>query len=76
MSIIQRRSSQLGMIDKSNSAVRNVCASTSRLLIYPVGKGRVIVSTLRILENPGKHPAADRLLINLVNFADKTAEPT
>jgi len=44
----------------------------SNLLIYTVGKGRVIVSTLRILDNLGRHPAADRLLVNLVNFADKT----
>ncbi len=41
----------------------------SNLLIYNVGRGEVIVSTLRILENLEKNPAADRVLLNMVSFA-------
>jgi len=32
---------------------------------YKVGEGRIILNTMRILENVGRHPAADRLLLNL-----------
>jgi hypothetical protein len=41
----------------------------SNLLIYRLGQGRVIVSTMRILENLEKNPAADRVLLNMVSFA-------
>jgi hypothetical protein len=34
---------------------------------YRAGAGRLILSTPHILENLGDHPAADRLLLNLVN---------
>lgn len=43
----------------------------SNLLIYNFGSGKVIVSTLRILPNLGKNPAADRILLNMVAFASK-----
>ncbi|HWB95130.1 MAG TPA: CocE/NonD family hydrolase, partial [Bryobacteraceae bacterium] len=43
----------------------------SNLLIYSLGEGKVIVSTLRLEENLGRHPAADRLFLNLVTFAAK-----
>ena len=41
----------------------------SNLLIYRLGRGKVIVCTLRILENLEKNPAADRVLLNMVSFA-------
>jgi hypothetical protein len=43
----------------------------SSLLIasYNSGKGRFILSTPYVLENLDTHPAADRLLLNLVRFA-------
>ena len=42
---------------------------------YRFGAGSVLVNTLRILENVGRHPAADRLLINLINYAGEGAFP-
>jgi hypothetical protein len=35
---------------------------------YPFGAGRFLINTLRILENVDRHPAADRLLLNLVSY--------
>jgi hypothetical protein len=45
----------------------------SSLLIahYRIGAGGFIVSTLYILENLDTHPAADRLLINLIRYAQQ-----
>ncbi len=37
--------------------------------VVPVGKGRCIVSRLRLIENLGKDPVADRILFNLIRFA-------
>jgi hypothetical protein len=36
---------------------------------YRLGRGRLLVSTPYILENVGEHPAADRLLVNLIRYA-------
>ncbi|HEY3320054.1 MAG TPA: glycoside hydrolase family 2 TIM barrel-domain containing protein [Planctomycetota bacterium] len=36
---------------------------------YKSGEGRFILSTPYILENLGTHPAADRLLVNLIRYA-------
>lgn len=36
---------------------------------HPFGAGRFVLSSLRVLDNLGKHPAADRLLLNLVSYA-------
>jgi hypothetical protein len=38
---------------------------------YKLGKGNFIINTFKILENIGSHPAADRLLLNLVSYASK-----
>jgi len=35
---------------------------------YTLGKGRLILNTLHILEHLGSHPAADRLLLNFVSW--------
>lgn len=45
----------------------------SSLLIaaYGSGKGRFILNTPRLLENLDKHPAADRLLFNLIRYAGR-----
>jgi hypothetical protein len=43
--------------------------SGSNLLVYRLDEGRVVLSTLRLIENLGKHPAADRIVVNLVKFA-------
>ncbi len=42
----------------------------SSLLIaaYRSGKGRFVLSTPYVLENLDAHPAADRLLVNLVRY--------
>jgi hypothetical protein len=38
------------------------------LAVAPHGKGRAIVSLLRIVENLGKDPVADKLLFNMIDF--------
>ena len=39
------------------------------LSVHAFGHGRFILSTLRIRENLDKHPVADRLLLNLIQYA-------
>jgi hypothetical protein len=39
------------------------------LAVVPNGAGRVIVSQLRLVENLGKDPVADRILRNMISFA-------
>jgi hypothetical protein len=39
------------------------------LAIVPLGKGRCIASQLRLCENLGKDPVADKILFNLIKFA-------
>ena len=38
---------------------------------YKVGAGRIVLNTFNILDNVDRHPAADRLLLNLVDYAGK-----
>ena len=38
---------------------------------YRHGAGQLILSTPHILENLNLHPAADRLLVNLVHYAQR-----
>jgi hypothetical protein len=44
-------------------------ASGMLITVNDLGAGRFILNTLRIRENLGSHPAADRLLKNLLRFA-------
>jgi hypothetical protein len=46
-------------------------ASGLMLTMHTLGKGRFILNTFNILENIGNHPAADRLLLNMINYAAK-----
>jgi hypothetical protein len=41
----------------------------SDLAVVPFGKGRCIVSQLRLVNNLGKDPVADKILYNMINFA-------
>ena len=43
---------------------------------YRAGTGRLILSTLNVLENLDAHPAADRLLLNLIRYALPGAKAT
>jgi hypothetical protein len=36
---------------------------------YPLGAGRLVLNTLRIRENLGKDPVAERLLRNMLRYA-------
>jgi hypothetical protein len=36
---------------------------------YPFGGGRFVINSLRVLDNIGQHPAADRLLLNMIGYA-------
>jgi hypothetical protein len=42
--------------------------------VYRFGEGRFIVNTFPLLEQVDKHPAADRLLLNLVKFAGESVQ--
>ena len=44
-------------------------ASGLMLAVYDLGEGRLILNTLRIRENLGRHPAAEQLLRNLLRYA-------
>ncbi len=39
------------------------------LAIAPLGQGRCIVSQLRLLDNLGKDPVADKILYNIIRYA-------
>jgi hypothetical protein len=39
------------------------------LSVHTLGAGRFVLNTLRLREQLGQHPAADRLLVNLLRFA-------
>ncbi len=41
------------------------------LAIVPLGKGRCIVSQLRLVENLGRDPVADKILFNLIKLASR-----
>ena len=43
------------------------------LSIHPLGAGRFILNTLRLRENLGAHPVAERLLRNLLSYAAREA---
>jgi hypothetical protein len=47
-------------------------ASGVLLGAYKLGAGQFLVNTFSILENVDKHPAADRLLLNLIQYAAET----
>jgi len=54
------------------------CGYSSGLLVavYPLGAGQFVLNSLQIRENLGRHPAADRLLLNMLRFvAGKTHQP-
>jgi hypothetical protein len=36
---------------------------------YPCGPGRFVLNSLRILANPDRHPAVDRLLLTMITDA-------
>jgi hypothetical protein len=45
--------------------------------VYDCGAGRFIINSLLLLENLGKHPASDRLVLNMIRYASRfTADPT
>ena len=46
-------------------------AAGTMLSAYKVGEGRIVLNTFNILDNVDKHPAADRLLLNLLEYAEK-----
>jgi hypothetical protein len=44
--------------------------------IYPFAAGRFLVNTLRLVENLGVHPVADRIVLNMLACASGlTLEP-
>lgn len=51
-------------------------ASGVMLGVYPFGSGKFVLNTFRILDNIDKHPAADRMLFNLIAYASEaTGQP-
>ncbi len=49
-------------------------ASGLLVSVHTLGAGRFVLNTLQIRENLGRHPAADRLLCNLLNYAARDAD--
>ncbi len=47
--------------------------SGANLLALRAGKGELVLSTLRLMENLGTHPAADRIVLNLISYAARRA---
>lgn len=43
----------------------------SDMAIVPTGKGRYLISQLRLVENLGKDPVADKILFNMINYLNK-----
>jgi hypothetical protein len=41
---------------------------------YSFGAGKILLNTFNLLEQADKHPAADRLLLNLVDYASETSK--
>ena len=41
------------------------------LTIISMGKGKYLLSQFQILENLGKDPVADKMLINMIKFLQK-----
>ena len=51
-------------------------AAGTMLSVYRFGTGRIFLNTFNILDNVDKHPAADRLLLNMIGCATlHTTEP-
>ena len=48
-------------------------ASGLTMAVYPLGAGRFVLNTLAIRENLGRHPAAERLLRNMLRYAARDA---
>lgn len=48
-------------------------AAGPMLAVYRFAAGRIILNTFNILQNVDQHPAADRLLMNLVRYAAQNA---
>jgi hypothetical protein len=60
------------------AAINASCGYSSGLLlaVYPLGAGEFVLNGLQIRENLGRHPAADRLLLNMLRrAAAKTHQP-
>jgi hypothetical protein len=57
-------------------AIDASCGYASGLLVavYPLGQGKFLLNTLLIRENLGRHPAAERLLRNMLNYAAQDIE--
>jgi hypothetical protein len=49
--------------------VKGGYASGLLVASYPFGAGRFVVNSLRLLENVDRHPAADRVLLNMIGYA-------
>ena len=49
-------------------------ASGLMVSVHTLGAGRFVLNTLLIRENLGRHPAAGRLLCNLLNYAASDAD--
>jgi hypothetical protein len=57
-------------------AIDASCGYSSGLLVavYRLGAGKFLLNTLLIRENLGRHPAAERLLHNMLNYAAQDAD--
>jgi len=56
------------LLDRFGYSCPGGYASGVLLGAYRRGEGRIVLNTLSILDHLGAHPAADRLLLNLVDY--------
>ena len=42
--------------------------------VWELGEGRVVLNSLYVRENLGSHPAAERLLRNMLNYAARDTQ--
>ena len=49
------------------------CTSGVLMGIYRLGEGQFVINSLKVLEHVGRHPAADRLLLNLIRHVARIA---
>jgi hypothetical protein len=59
-----------------HSSRPNGYAAGTMLSVHAFRGGKVVLNTFRILENVGRHPAADRLLLNIIKHAASQAAAT
>jgi hypothetical protein len=57
---------------KNSTACSAGYAAGATLSVQQFGEGRIILNTINVLDNVDKYPAANALLMNMINYAAQT----